>query len=275
LLGCWRHEQNQNRRFALAVVCSTALVARQADPQRPAVGEAVTTASGLSYKFTKLGTGPRPEPGDLMVIHGIGMFTDGKEFWNTRTDEAPYEYTFGVDRLIRGFEEGMKVAREGDRMLITMKPELGYGERGNRDIPPNTTIVFDYEILGVKRLSFLRLLRDGLAAGTVDEAIAAAKATPNLKDYYVSASSVQAAASAANRKLAGEGEKVIAFGLTLLPTAYQLHQALARAQAQRGATADAIKSYEAALKLNAGKTAAQVRDRDAATQALADLRKKT
>ena len=43
-------------------------------------------ASGLSYVFTKQGTGPRPLPGDLMVIHGIGRFPDGKEFWNTRTD---------------------------------------------------------------------------------------------------------------------------------------------------------------------------------------------
>ena len=260
--------------FTLSIALAVIARAQQSEPARPALAVAVTTASGLSYKFTKIGSGPRPQTGDLMVIHGIGMFTDGKEFWNTRTDGAPYEYTFGVDRVIKGFEEGMKAAREGDRMLITMTPELGYGERGSRDIPPNTTLVFDYEVLAVKPLSLGKLLRDGIAAGTVDEAIARAKATPNLKEYYASVSGVQSAAGAANRKLAGEGEKVLAFGLTLLPNAHQLHQALARALAQRGATADAIKSYEAALKLNPKKTAPEIRDFDAATQALVELRKK-
>jgi hypothetical protein len=253
-------------------VASAFAVSLFAQQARPAIGETVTTPSGLVYKFTKLGSGPRPATGDLMVIHGIGMFTDGKEFWNTRTDNAPYEYTLGVDRVIKGFEEGMKEVREGDRILITMKPELAYGDRARTDIPANSTLVFDYEILAVKPLSFAKLMRDGLAAGTVDEALAKAKAVPNLKDHYVSVSSVQSAVSAANRKQAGEGEKVLAFGLTLLPNAYQLHQALGRAQAQRGAKADAIKSYEAALKLNPRKTPAEIRDHEAATKALADLR---
>jgi len=83
----------------------------------------------------------------------------------------------------------------------------------------------------------------------------------------------QAAANAANRKKAGDGEKVLAFGLTLLPKSYQLHQSLGRAQAQRGATADAIKSYQLALTLNPKKTPNEVRDFDATTKALADLKK--
>ena len=69
---------------------------------RPKIGETITTESGLVYKFTQLGKGPQPQTGDLMVIHGIGTLTDGKEFWNTRTDGSPYEYTLGVDSVIRG-----------------------------------------------------------------------------------------------------------------------------------------------------------------------------
>ena len=142
-----------------------------------------------------------------MVIHGIGTLADGKEFWNTRTDGSPYEYTLGVDSVIRGFSEGMRHVREGDRIIITMKPELGYGARERTGIPANSTLVFDYEILAVKPLSFAKLMREAIAAGTVDEAIAKVKATPNLKDYYVSASSIQAAANAANRKEAGHQRK--------------------------------------------------------------------
>jgi len=239
---------------------------------RPKIGETMTTESGLVYKFTQLGKGPQPQPGDLMVIHGIGTLADGKEFWNTRTDGAPYEYTLGVDSVIRGFSEGMSHVREGDRVIITMTPELGYGARERTGIPPNSTLVFDYEILAVKPLSFARLLREAMAAGTVDEAIAKANATPNLKDYYVSASSIQAAANAANRKEAGTNERVLALGLTLLPDAYQLHQALGRLQATRGDKPAAIKSYEAALKLNPRKTATEIRDHETTTAALAALR---
>jgi hypothetical protein len=262
------------RSFLLAMVLVVSpLTAQQADPARPAIGQTVTTASGLTYKFTQLGKGPKPATGDLMVIHGIGTFPDGKEFWNTRTDGAPYEYTLGVDRVIRGFEEGMQAVREGDRIVITMKPELAYGEKGSRDIPPNSTLVFDYEILGVKPKSFARLMREALAAGTTDEAIAAVKATPDLTSYYVSAPGVQSAANAANRKQAGDNEKVLAFGLTLLPNAYQLHQALGRAQAQRKAIAEAVKSYEIAIKLNPGRTPPEIRDRETAVKALDDLKK--
>jgi hypothetical protein len=258
--------------MAAALILATTVV--YAQQSRPAIGESVTTASGLVYKFTKQGKGLKPETGDLMVIEGIGKLADGTEFWNTRTDGTPFEYSLGVDSVIKGFSEGMKEVREGDRIIITMKPELAYGDRARTGIPANSTLTFDYEIIAVKPLSFAKVMREALAAtSTVDDAIAKVKATPNLKKYYVSASTVQSAASAANRKKAGEGEKVLALGLTLLPKSYQLHQAIGRAQTQRGAKADAIKSYESALKLNRKKNPTEIRDYDATTKALADLRK--
>jgi FKBP-type peptidyl-prolyl cis-trans isomerase len=199
---------------------------------RPAVGETVTASSGLSYVFTKQGTGPRPQAGDLMVIHGIGRFTDGKEFWNTRTEGVPYEYTPGVDRVITGFEEGMRDVREGDRITITMKPELAYGERGNRDIPPNATLVFDYEILSVESLSVARLVRAGIEAGNLEVALTRARGLSNIREYYVSVPGLLALANSADRRRPGDGERVLLFGLTLLPDAQALHQALAKLRAK-------------------------------------------
>ena len=132
----------------------------------------------------------------------------------------------------------------------------------------NSTLTFDYEILAVKPLSFLKLMRDGIAAGTVEEAIAKARALPNLKSYYVSVQSIQSVATAANRKEAGSNEKVLELGITLLPDAYQLHQSLGRLQATRGDKPAAIKSYELALKLNPKKTPTEIRDHEATTAAL-------
>ena len=181
--------------------------------------------------FTKHGTGPRPQPGDVMVIHGIGRFPDGKEFWNTRTDGVPYEYTPGVDRVIRGFEEGMREVREGDRIVITMKPELAYGERGNRDIPPNATLVFDYEILKVEPLSIAQAAAGCHRRRHARRGAGARARTVEPSRVLRERAELQSLANAANRRQAGDGEKVLAFGLTLLPDAHALHQALARAQA--------------------------------------------
>jgi tetratricopeptide (TPR) repeat protein len=168
----------------------------------------------------------------------------------------------------------MKEVREGDRIVITMKAELGYGERGNRDIPPNATLVFDYEILTVEALSIARILRAGIEAGNLEAAFGRIRSLSNLREYYVSAGGLQSVAAAANRRQAGDGEKILAFGLTLLPDAYALHQALARSQSQRGAAAEAIASYESALRLNPKHTEADRRDLEAATRALAELRAK-
>jgi hypothetical protein len=259
-------------RHLLAALVAFGVAVPAPAQDRPKIGETLTTESGLVYKFTQLGKGPQPQTGDLMVIQGIGTLADGKEFWNTRTDGSVYEYTFGVDSVIRGFSEGMRYVREGDRIIITMKPELGYGARERTGIPANSTLTFDYEILAVKPLTFAKLVRDAIAAGTVDEAIAKVKATPDLKSYYASASSIQSAATAANRKEPGSNEKVVALGLTLLPDAYQLHQTLGRLQAARDDKAAAIKSYETALKLNPKKTPTEIRDFETTTKALAALR---
>src|SRR5262245_48050115 len=101
----------------MGVGSASAIAQQPGTTARPKIGQSVTTASGLIYKFTKQGKGPRPQTGDLMIIHGIGTFPDGKEFWNTRTDGAPYEYTLGVDSVIKGFSEGMREVREGDRII--------------------------------------------------------------------------------------------------------------------------------------------------------------
>jgi len=254
-------------------LAATAVVASA--QTRPAIGETITTPSGLQYRFTKLGKGPKPQTGDLLIMHGVGTLTSGKEFWNTRTDNEPFEYFLGIDSVIKGFAEGMREVRAGDRVIMTMTANLAYGARGSgNDIPPNSTLVFDYEILEVRTLTIARILNEGIAAGTTDEAIAKAKALPNLKSYYASTGTLRSTANKAERKHAGDGEKIYAFGITLLPKAYQMHQSLAAAQAKRNAVADAIKSYETALKLNPKKSPDQKSDAEDITKALTELRKK-
>jgi hypothetical protein len=255
--------------FAIGALAFADTAAAQ---QLKPVSDTTTTESGLRFVFLKRGTGPQPKAGDVMVIHGIGRFIDGREFWNTRTENAPYEYTPGVDRVIKGFEEGMKHVRAGDRIEIHMTPELAYGARGNGDIPPNSPLIFDYEILEVHPLSVARLVRAGIAASNVDSTLAAARTLPNLKDYYASEASVIAVANSATRADSANAAKVLAFGAELLPASYRIHQALGRAHARRGEIAAGIAAWEAALRLNPRQTEQQRRDYDSITIAIAGLK---
>jgi hypothetical protein len=139
-----------------------------------------------------------------MVIHGIGRFTDGKEFWNTRTDDAPYEYTPGVDRVIRGFEDGMREVREGDRIVISMKPELRTAKRQPR------------HSLMQPRLRLRNSRCEAALHHAAAEGMAAARLTmrfsrphlPNLKDHYASGGHPVASRNA-NRQQAGDSEGAV------------------------------------------------------------------
>ena len=241
---------------------------------RPKIGETITTASGLRYKFTKIGNGAAAQPGQMMIMHGVGTLANGREFWSTRTTNQPFEFLLGIDTVIKGFAELMPLLRVGDRVIATMPPNLGYGNRGTDGIPPNSTLVFDYEILAIKRLSIAKVLSDGMAAGSVDAAITKAKALPNRAAYYATPSSLWSVAARAERKRPGDGEKIYAYGTTLFPKSYEMHQALAGAQTERGAVAAAIKSFETALRLNPKKTLGDKTEADRATSALQQLRKR-
>jgi len=115
------------------------------------IGKDYVTASGLKYKIVQKGNGPKAEEGKEICLHGIGSFPDGKIFWNSRDPNDPFYFVLGVDRVIKGCSEGVALMRVGDRFIFTLPPELGYGEKGSgTTIPPNATLIFDYEILSVE-----------------------------------------------------------------------------------------------------------------------------
>jgi len=109
------------------------------------------TESGLKYKIVQKGQGAKAEKGKEIGLHGIGYFEDGKVFWNSREDRSLFYFVLGEGRVIKGCDEGVALMRVGDRFLFTMKPELAYGEKGRGElIPPNSTLIFDYEVLSVE-----------------------------------------------------------------------------------------------------------------------------
>ena len=112
---------------------------------------ATTTASGLTYLVTERGAGQPLKAGDTVLVHYTGLLTDGTKFDSSRDRGEPFPFELGAGRVIRGWDEGVSKLRVGDRATFVIPPQLGYGARGaGGAIPPNATLIFIIEILGVR-----------------------------------------------------------------------------------------------------------------------------
>jgi FKBP-type peptidyl-prolyl cis-trans isomerase len=109
-----------------------------------------TTASGLQYKVLQEGTGKSPKATDTVVVHYKGTLLNGKEFDSSHKRRKPAE--FPLNRVIPGWTEGVQLMKEGAKYQFTIPSKLAYGERGTPGgpIPPNSTLVFEIELIAVK-----------------------------------------------------------------------------------------------------------------------------
>ena len=115
-------------------------------------GDTVTTASGLKYIVVKKGKGKKSEIGKIAEVHYTGWMLDRKKFDSSRDRGEPFEFTLGAKQVISGWDEGVALMKIGDEFRLILPPDLAYGERGAGEvIPPNATLVFDVELLGVHK----------------------------------------------------------------------------------------------------------------------------
>jgi len=115
---------------------------------------AVTTASGLIIEDTAVGTGTEVKSGDIVKIHYTGKLTDGTVFDSSVPRNQPFETPIGKGLVIQGWDEGVVGMKVGGKRKLTIPPDLGYGARGaGAAIPPNSTLIFELELLDVKPAS--------------------------------------------------------------------------------------------------------------------------
>jgi FKBP-type peptidyl-prolyl cis-trans isomerase FkpA len=110
----------------------------------------VTTASGLQYDDLTQGAGAQAQAGQTVSVHYTGWLTDGQKFDSSKDRNQPFSFALGAGMVIRGWDEGVQGMRVGGVRRLTIPPQLGYGARGAGSvIPPNATLVFEVELLGV------------------------------------------------------------------------------------------------------------------------------
>jgi FKBP-type peptidyl-prolyl cis-trans isomerase len=114
-------------------------------------GDGTKTADGLQYWDIKVGTGPTATSGHTVKVHYTGWLTTGKKFDSSVDRGEPFTFPLGDHQVIKGWDEGVAGMKVGGKRQLRIPPELGYGTRGAPGaIPPNATLLFDVELLGVR-----------------------------------------------------------------------------------------------------------------------------
>ena len=113
-------------------------------------GEGTKTPDGLQYWDIKVGTGRTADRGTTVKVHYTGWLTNGKKF-DSSVGKSPFQFRIGAHQVIKGWEEGVSGMKVGGKRQLRIPPDLAYGREGYPGaIPPNATLVFDIELLGVE-----------------------------------------------------------------------------------------------------------------------------
>jgi peptidylprolyl isomerase len=106
--------------------------------------------SGLKYTDLRVGTGPSPQPGQTVTVNYVGKLQSGKQFESSYDRGQPADFAIGVGRVIKGWDEGLMTMKVGGKRKLVVPGKLGYPQGKPPDIPPNSTLVFEVELLGIK-----------------------------------------------------------------------------------------------------------------------------
>ena len=114
------------------------------------VGAEITTPSGLKYTDQVVGTGATPQKGQTVTVNYTGTLENGKKFDSSFDHGKPADFKIGIGKVIKGWDEGLMTMKVGGKRRLVIPSKLGYGPEGTPNIPGNSTLIFDIELLGVK-----------------------------------------------------------------------------------------------------------------------------
>jgi FKBP-type peptidyl-prolyl cis-trans isomerase len=120
-------------------------------PATPPVSSLMKTLpSGLSYIITRRGEGRQPLAGEKVQVNYTGLLSSGVKFDSSYDRGRPFTFPLGKGAVIKGWDEGIAKLHVGDQATFIIPPQIGYGERGRGPIPPQATLIFVVELLGIE-----------------------------------------------------------------------------------------------------------------------------
>lgn len=146
-----RNRQARVIAIIVVVVIAASAIGYLISKRGGSTGAEVVSPTGLKYSDMVVGTGATPQRGQTVTVHYTGTLENGKKFDSSRDRGTPMEFKFGVQPMIKGWDEGLTTMKVGGRRKLVIPSALGYGPQGRPpDIPGNATLLFDIELLGVK-----------------------------------------------------------------------------------------------------------------------------
>jgi peptidylprolyl isomerase len=142
---------NRNLRIGaiiVMIVLAGSVVAYLISNRGTQAGSEITTASGLKIQDLRVGDGASPKMGQTVTVHYIGRLESGKEFNNSYTGAKPIDFKLG--EVIQGWNEGLSTMKVGGKRKLFIPSNLAYGAQGRPGIPPNSNLIFEIELLGIK-----------------------------------------------------------------------------------------------------------------------------
>ena len=113
-------------------------------------GREEITESGLRMIIHKKGSGSVAKTGQVVSVHYSGMLENGNKFDNSIDKGIPLTFKLGSGQMIKGFDEAFALMSKGEKRTLIIPPEIGYGARAKGPIPPNSTLIFEVELVDIR-----------------------------------------------------------------------------------------------------------------------------